>query len=417
MKIAHFTDAFLPNVNGVSYCVDIFSQEQAKRHQVKVFAPAYSKGKVFEKRGKVEVRRYYSVPIPAYKEAHLTVPDFLDIYRFLHDFDPDIIHFHCPGTMGLMGILMAKILKKPLVGTYHTLFSEVLDYVSVRKLLNKYLVAIDKAASGVGLDLAILRNGENLKNGESTAQKLTWSAVNRIFNYADTIICPSASIERELTKRKMKKNKLTVISNGIDTPKFPAKKNYRLVNKILHVGRLGFEKNVDVVIRAFHEFTKLNPQFSKIQLIIAGDGPARKDLEKLAGELGIKNRVRFLGMIRREKLPGIYRNADMFVTASDMETLGMVALEAMASGLPVVAVNKYAMEDLVTEGENGFKVAPGDSKEMAEKILRLIADQDLRMKFGKAGREKVENQSTSETVLKMEELYKSLVLSANGFKV
>lgn len=405
MKIAHFSDAFLPNVNGVSFSVDAFSLEQAKRHQVKLFVPAYLKGKVFERRGKVEIHRYYSLPIPTYKDAHLTVPDILDIYKLVHEFSPDVIHFHSPGTMGLMGILAAKILRRPLVGTYHTLFAEMLDYISVRKLLDKYLVAIDKAAAGVGLDFGILRNGEQLKEGETTAQRMTWSVVNRIYNYADAIICPSAAIERELVKRKVKPAKLHVISNGMDIKKFIPKRDYRTLNKLVHVGRLGYEKNVDVVIKAFERICR---QLPKLTLVIAGDGPAKKDLERLTRELGIAGRVKLLGMVRRDKLPWVYRDADIFVTASDMETLGMVVLEAEASGLPVVAVDKYALTDLVDEGVNGYKVISGDFANMADRILKLLASEELRFKMGKAARERAIEQNLEDKVLEMEGLYQRI---------
>lgn len=406
MKIVHFSDAFFPNINGVTYSVDQFTQSQAKDNEVRIYAPAYTRGRMMERRGKVDIRRYYSLPIPTYKDAHLTVPDLLDIYKSMSVMDPDIIHFHTPGSLGLVGVLMAKIMNLPLVGTYHTLFSEVLDYVSVRRRLDKYLAAIDKAAAGVGMDLGLLRNGEKNETEESTAQKLTWTVVNRIYNYSDKIVCPSQAIKRELVVRNIDQDKLAVINNGLDIKRFWPKKSYRMGNRILHVGRLGFEKNVDVVIRAF---SQIQAQLPRMSLVIAGDGPAKKELEKLAGELNLKNRVKFLGMVRRDKLPGVYRGADIFVTASDMETLGLVVLEAMASGLPVVAVDKYAMKDMVINGSNGFRVMPGDYQAMAEKILKLVASEELRAEMGEKSRKMSEKYSLEEMHVHLEKIYRKLV--------
>jgi len=408
MRIAHFSDTFLPEVNGVSFALQGFIREQEKKHLVRVYAPAYAKGKLIEKMGKVEVSRYYSVPLPMYKFAQFTAPDLLDIFKSVNEFDPDIIHFHTPATLGVVGILIAKIMRVPLVGTYHTLFSELVEYVSVRKLLEKYLAAIDKVAAGMGLDLGLLRNGEQVKEDETGAQKITWSVVNRIYKYGDMIVCPSAAIMRELVKRNISKGKLVEVPNGLELAKYVPKNNYRLTNRLLHVGRLGYEKNVDVVIKAFARLVRAKG-LEKMQLVIAGDGPAKKELEKLAGDLAIKHRVKFLGMVRRDKLPRMYREADIFVTASDMETQGLVVLEAMASGLPIMAVDKYAMCDLVAEGVNGFKVSPGDETGMAKKIMELLNNEKMREELGKKSREMSLDYGLPEVAQKLDRVYQSLI--------
>jgi glycosyltransferase involved in cell wall biosynthesis len=149
-------------------------------------------------------------------------------------------------------------------------------------------------------------------------------------------------------------------------------------------------------------------------LTIAGDGPARKELEKISRDLVVEDKVQFLGMVKREKLAGIYREHDMFVTASAMETQGLVVLEAMASGLPVVAVNKYALPDLVKNWRNGFLVGVGDDREMAGKIMKLISDGTMAEKMGREARKMTAEHDLDMTIKKLEEIYKRLPVCKDG---
>lgn len=406
MKIAYFTDAFIPNVNGVSFSVDTFSQLLSANNKIEIYAPSYKGRGKTQKRGKVTVCRYYSLPIPTYKDAHLAVPDVVGIYNHVEKFDPDIIHIHTPGSLGLAGILVAKMLRKPLVGTYHTLVSEVLVYASLQKLLDKYLQAIDKVVGGVGADLGLLQKNGSLAKKETLPQKLTWSALNRIYGYMDLVICPSDAIKRELVKRGMKK-RVEVVSNGVDLKMFPVKRNYKVTKKILHVGRLGYEKNVDVIIKAFARIAQAN---SELQLVIAGDGPAKNDLMKMTVNMKISDRVIFLGMVKRELLCKVYKDADVFVTTSTMETQGMVVLEAMACGLPVVGVKRYALPDLVKNGENGYVVKPGDEKMLADRILKIMNDGVLMEKMGNNSRKMALTHEVSDMVRKLSRLYDEVLL-------
>jgi glycosyltransferase involved in cell wall biosynthesis len=295
------------------------------------------------------------------------------------------------------------MLKRPVVGTYHTLISEVLVYASLKKSLGKYLRAIDKVISGVKADLGILEesNGSAKGKGESIPQRITWSAVNRVYGYCDVVICPSEAIKRELEKRGVKR-RIEVVSNGVDLVMFKSKKDYRSSLRVVHAGRLGFEKNVDVVIKAF---ARVAGQLPKAELVIAGDGPATGELKDLSRKLGIEKRVKFLGMIKREKLAGIYQSGDVFATASTMETQGMVVLEAMACGLPIIGVRKYALPDLVHEGENGFVVRPGNEKQMAAKMAELLSNPVLAKRMGIKSIEFVQKHEVGIMAKRLEGLY------------
>lgn len=415
MKIAIFTDAYLPNVNGVSFSVDVFSQLLSGENEIEIYAPTYKGSNRLERKGRVVIRRYYSVPIPTYKEAHLTLPDVLKIYNQLEDFNPDVVHIQTPGTLGLIGILAAKMLKKPIVGTYHTLISEVLVYASIKKSLDKYLQAIEKVVNGAGIDLRLLipkKEIQGERKKDSISQSVTWSLVNRVYGYCDIVICPSEAIKRELIKRGVKR-RIEVVSNGVDLIMFPMKKKTKSSNKVIHVGRLGFEKNVDVIVKAFAEIVKEIP---KAKLVIAGDGPARKEVEKLANELGVAKRVQFLGTVKREKLAPIYGGGDVFVTASTMETQGMVVLEAMACGLPVVGVKKYALPDLIKDGNNGYLVKPGNYKMMAEKIKLVMSNPEEAEKMGRKARNMAEQHNVEVMSRKLLGLYEEAMLIRFGMK-
>ena len=402
MRIAYFTDGYLPGVNGVSYVVDTHARLLAENNQVEIFAPAYGWWNRNETGKNLKIFRYKSFPWPMYKDVHLAVPNIWKMIEEVNRFSPDVIHIHTPFSMGLSGILIAKLKKIPLVGTYHTLFSEVLVYVSPKKMLDKYLAAIEKAMTGVGVNIELRNLRGNGTGGEKLQQKMAWNMVNKIYGYCDAVICPTEAIKKELVKRRFNK-KLWVISYGIDRKVF--KPNGKLVKEkiILHSGRLAFEKNVDVVLKAFKLVTEKIPDS---RLVIAGDGPANKSLKELARNLGLGKKVTWLGMVPRQRLPQIYQRAALFVTASTMETLGMVVLEALACGVPVVGVNKYALRDLILEDENGLIAEPGKPKALAAAMIKVLKDERLREKFSTGAIRSVQNHELDKTKKQLESLYR-----------
>lgn len=394
MKIAYFTDTFLPRVDGVTFTISEHSQFLSSRgHKIIIYAPSYSKGSKTERIKNIIVERHPSIPLPTYKYARIPFPKTFHMYKSLKKFSPDIIHFHTPGTIGLMGILLAKIFKKPLVGTYHTLFSETLIYISPRELLKQ-------------LGVQIPHTFDAKKNGiNSFAKKITWQAVNNIYNQSNLVIAPSLPIKELLIKQGIKKN-MEVLPSGIDTTTFFPNRNKKKEKIILHVGRIGYEKNMDVVIKVFKRVLKEIPD---AKLIIAGDGPALAELKELCHKLGINQNVKFKGVVDRKDLPELYRKASVFVTASTMETLGLVVLEAMASGLPIVAVNKYALPWLVKHSENGFLVKPFDEATMSKYLVEILKNKKLEEKMGRKSRKFATAYDTKKVGVKMENIYKNLI--------
>ena len=204
-------------------------------------------------------------------------------------------------------------------------------------------------------------------------------------------------------KRGMKRVEVTWL--GLDLSKFAPKSKYQTAGKILHVGRMGFEKNVDVVLRAF---AGLVDELAGVTLTIVGDGPAMESLRKLTDELGVAGSINFLGMVPRNKLAEIYRKHDVFVTASDMETLGLVVLEAMACGLPVVGVRKYALPDMINSGNNGYLVDPGDWEGMTRFLKIILTDPRLNERLGRQARREAEKHDLTKAVSRLERVYMRL---------
>jgi glycosyltransferase involved in cell wall biosynthesis len=181
----------------------------------------------------------------------------------------------------------------------------------------------------------------------------------------------------ELARRFMPGLDVPEIPNGVDTARFsPAAPAVRERCELLFTGRLAPQKGVDVLLNAL---TKVCGAW---RLRIAGDGPERERLAALSKHLGIAKQVEFLGWAQRDELPALYRSADIFVFPSYDEGMPNVVLEALASGLPVVATRIAGNDQLVAHGENGMLVPTGDAGAFAEALLPLMQDTELRKKMG-----------------------------------
>lgn len=389
MRIAYFNDTYTPGINGVVVALRNLAKGLSGRNHVRLYVPAYKTENWEEKDGKVEVERYASFPVPFYKDFQIVMADYFRLGKSLKEFDPDIVHVHSPGVMGLAGMALAKRNKKPVVGTYHALLTEALMYLSPLRWIP-------------GIDV---HEATRVRGGEKVHQKAVWNILNKFYSYCQVVVAPSMAVKRELVGHGLAAD-VRVISNGIEMKLFPAKQEYKKRYKVLYVGRAGYEKNVDLVIKAFNRVVRWLPMAS---LTVVGDGPAMEDLKKLVEGLGLRGRVLFEGWVEREKLARVYRAHDVFVTASAMETQGLVILEAMSSGLPVVGIDKYAVPDVVKHGRNGYVVRPGDVKEMAKYVKNLLEDENLQERLGKNARKSVESHDVNKVIGQMEDLYKEVV--------
>lgn len=386
MKIAYFTDTFLPRVDGVAYTIYEHSRLLAKRgNKVKIYAPSYPERNKNEKINGVAVERYSSIPLPTYKGIRISFPNIYTIYNSIKKFNPDIIHFHTPGPIGISAILLAKFLKIPLITTYHTLWSETLPPLPPFNLVYK-----------------IFKTDEVEKDLFKNA---IWKISGDFFDNCDVVISPAKIIMDELLIHNHK-SKIVVVSNGVDTNKFKAKARPKTNFKILYVGRLSHEKKIDIVIKAFAKVVKDLPQ-AKMEIV--GDGPMLENLKDLVKKLKLSGRVIFHGSIARERIVDYYKRCDVFATASAMEVQPLTLLEAMSCGLPIVGVKMAGVAGMVKDGVNGYLVPPTNPTTMSKKIVKILSSNKLRLKLSKNSQKIARANSLTSSIQKLEDLYKETI--------
>jgi glycosyltransferase involved in cell wall biosynthesis len=223
-----------------------------------------------------------------------------------------------------------------------------------------------------------------------------------VWRRAEFVVSNSEGL-KQLAQKTDSHQKIEIIQNGVDIQMFkPAEKKQNEYVRILSVSRLTPRKGLRYLIQAM----KILPEKTKIELQIIGDGDEKNTLEQLANELGISHRVKFLGRISHENLALYYAQADIFCLPSLNEGMSNTVLEALATGIPIVATKTGGTEELVCDGENGFFVAQKSARDLAEKLERLINNETLRESFGQASRERAEAMSWKNTAEKYVELYR-----------
>ncbi|MBI2135220.1 glycosyltransferase [Candidatus Woesearchaeota archaeon] len=396
MKIAVFTDSFYPKIDGIAISsLETIKRLAEKGHKLKVFCPD-NLGNNDEVRIKnTELHRIFSFPLLSYKEVVVAVPKKRRILKIVEGFNPDVLYLLSPGPIGITATYIKKKLKIPLVGAYTTVIAEQLMYLSPIRLLK--LDAVKET---------LFKKHHFHKHKEETMlKKIVWGISLHIYKKCDFITVPSYPIKEELIKRKMEKP-IQVISCGIDIKNIKKRSPLKKTGfSILHVGRLSHEKKIEIVIEAFSHLVKKYPQAS---LDIIGDGPARKSLEIFCSNLSLGNKVFFHGYVKHEKVLNMYRDYDLFVTASDMETLGLVVVEAMASGLPAIGVDKYALPSIIINGKNGLICKPNDVDCIAKSCEKILSDEILYRKFSRNSLRFAEEHGIGRVISKLEAVFLKL---------
>ena len=407
MKIAIFTDTFLPKIDGVAISIYQFCNILAEKgHKFTICAPKYKEDDQIEMElhPNIQVYRFKSAPLPSYPDVKIVLPSHKKIKKAVKEFGAQLIHLQTPGLLGQYALLASKMYNVPMVGTYHTLISEQEMYLSLYRLLN-----LDKLMDYFILGKKIKKNLEKIENKATgnIRKALLWKYTNTFYETCAVIISPTELIKKELIEKGVKKP-IAVISNGIDFKMFEGKPKEKPNNppKLIHVGRISYEKNCDVILRAFHEIKKEIPQAT---LDIYGDGPALKSLKIEARHLEIYDSVIFHGFVDRSELPKIYPLYDIFLTASTMETQGLVVLEAMACGLPCVGVNSFALPELIQNDVNGYTVEPGDFYTIAKKSIEILNDVEKFKKFSRNSIEIARGHDIYECAKKLESLYQQVI--------
>jgi glycosyltransferase involved in cell wall biosynthesis len=316
-------------------------------------APSYGEGPAYYHG--VPIHRVASVPFPPYPQIKLA-PINPAVGRALRSFGPDLIHAVNPFILGGGAPRYAHRLGIPLVASYHTNIAAYADYY------------------GLGF-----------------GEKLTRAYTRRLHNKATLNLCTSEATRRYLGDNGVER--LHVWPQGVDTERFhPDKRSKEWRAKLtaghpespllLYVGRLGREKGIGgltEVLRALPE----------VRLALVGDGPARRELELKFDGLP----AAFSGTRRGEELTAAYASADALAFPSTTETLGLAMLEALSSGLPVVAARAGASHEVVEDGVSGLLYDPRSSGSLIEAVSRVMGDGDLRARLGKGARAAAETRS------------------------
>jgi len=219
--------------------------------------------------------------------------------------------------------------------------------------------------------------------------RLMKPAIRFLWRQAACVVANSRGL-RDLAQSTEPDVAIHVIPNGVDVERFrpESSPDRNGTVRLLYVGRLTYQKGVDVFIQALHKLD------SKIQFEVelVGDGNARRQLETMVQKLGLAERFHFVGWLDRTKLPQRYQQADIFVLPSRDEGMANVILEAMASGLPVIATSIAGNAELVRHGENGLLVTPDDPGRLADALIELMNKVELRQRMGASGRTLVERK-------------------------
>lgn len=387
MKIGFFTDAYTPQIDGVVRAIKLYKQAlDDLGHEVYIFAPRIAKNDYTGDCIKAEkdVFRFYamdSVFIPGYP---LAFPLSFKSTKVIPKLKLDIVHCHTPLSLGMLGDIVALLSNVPQVFTYHTYYSEYAKhYFNLGKLKEPTSKVI---------------------------RKLEAFYCNR----ADLVLAPSDKLRDVLENKMEVETEVEILPTGIDLQEFEGVQAQEFRQKhgispdkkvLLYVGRLGSEKNVEFLIRMLPQVLAEN---ENTILLIAGDGKDKEKLQNLAENLGLKNKILFLGFLNRQETIKAFKASDVFVFASKTDTQGLVLSEAAAAGKPIVMIEDKGLSPLVIREENTFFAAE-DHQEFASYVLKLLQDDNLYAKMAQKSREIANKFSIDLQAKRLVDFYDSLI--------
>lgn len=384
MRIAIATAVYYPMINGVA----VFSHQLAKGlaqrgHEVMVLCPSQDGRENIKREDGVKVIRLKSIDIKVYPDqVHPAEPKKMllghelprlfyrngfrvslwpsrAVQRALSMFQPEVVHVQVSDPIGLATVKYARQHQIPVVTTEHNQPEVLTDPLHLPKFLKT-------PAKTLLANYFVHRQ----KQSDFVTMPTEQAIKNLIYKHGQEFKVPVAAVSNGVDLSNFRPGKVSKIlyqKYGI-TPNLPT---------VLYVGRVDPEKRVDLVLSAF---AKMSSKV-KAQLVVIGDGVALSDLKRQAKQLGVSDRVRFLGRVVPPELYILYRVGDVFATASEIETQGIVLIEAAATGLPLIAVDKGAVSEVCINGQNGFLCQPGDITGLSAAMAKILQNSNLRQKF------------------------------------
>lgn len=382
-RVLYCTDTFPPQLNGVSVVTALSVQGLRDRGwEVAVVSPSYPRGSqdvftgVMHPTDNGSGAIIPSMAAPFYPDLRFAAPSRGVIAQVMEEFRPDLVHCATEFMIGWMGQQEALRQGIPVVSSYHTDFSRY----------------------AVEYGLPWLR---------STVQRY----IGRFHRRSRRVYTPGLAAQEEL--RALHIPDVEVWGRGVDTSLFHPRQRDETLRRahapddaflFLHVGRLAAEKGVERILEAFADARAVIATQRPVHLVIAGSGPREAAL-RMAAPAG----VTFVGNLDRANvLPRLYASADAFLFASHTETLGLVILEAMASGLPVIAALAGGVADHLRDNINGLAYYPGDVAAMAEAMMRVATSDPLARRLGVGARQTAESLSWSEELDRLVESYRAV---------
>jgi len=350
MKIALFSDTYPNDINGVARTLGTLVAHATRRgHEIALVTPRVSPDGAEDA---VVHRQLPGIPIPIYPDLQLARGIDRRGRTALRDFAPDLVHVATESTVGLSGRRWAVRSGVPLVTSFHTNFPAY-------------------AAS----------------YRASFMEPWVWRYLRWFHEPAEATLCPSRATLAELEAHGFHE-RIGIWSRGVKTDLFhPERRSAEARRRIapgadrilLYVGRIAHEKKVDFVLDAYLRVRDRLEE--RVALVFVGDGPATAALRARAPA-----DVHFTGFLRGEELAEAYAAADLFVFASETETFGNVVLEALASGVPAVAVNRGGVTETVLPGRTGILVPPNDLVAFSDACVRLLENDDERLRLAEGAR-------------------------------
>ncbi len=380
MKIVMMTNTFTPIVGGLERSVMAFADEYRKKgHRVLIVAPAFEKVPQHE-RGVIRIPAIQNFNGSDFS-VQLPLPEILT--ETLNRFHPDIIHSHHPFLIGDTALRVSAKYRAPLVFTHHILFEQNTHYV-------------------FGDSEAAKRFVVELSTGYA--------------NLADQVFAPSESIRTLLLERGVKTT-VEVVPTGIYPEKFvrgngtAIRKSFKIPARAFvagYIGRLAPEKNLEFLARAVSSF--LNRK-QDAHFLVVGEGPLEESMKTIFAERGVSERSHFAGVLKGKQLIHAYHALDIFAFSSQSETQGLVLTEAMASGVPVVAVDAPGVREVVKDGENGRLLSRENERKFSEALYACSAwSPQEKQKFKQAALKTAKGFSMHEWGERALEIYKRLLL-------
>lgn len=381
MKILFISDVYFPRINGVSTSIETFRHKLREYgHTVHLVAPDYMAPSADES----DIMRVPARILPFDPEDRLMKFNWvMEHIEKLRDERYDIIHIQTPFVAHYLGIKLSQVLNIPCIETYHTFFEEYFHH---------YIPLLPKVMTG-----ALARRFSRHQG-----------------NSLDGMVVPSQPM-MDVLRRYGVTTLAGVIPTGLKSESFTPgngaafRKKYGIALErpvLLFVGRVAHEKNIGFLL---HVVNRVRHDIPEVLLLIAGEGPAREGLEHEVSKSGLSDNVMFIGYLDRyTELNNCYRAADIFVFSSRTETQGLVLLEAMAQGVPVVSIAEMGTRDVLREG-SGVWIAEENLEDFSGKVIKMLGNDDARRQLGDAGREYAHGWSADKLAERMLKFYQAAI--------